>query len=691
MGQPAAEPANDPAAGPQQIVDRETPQPDAARAALVAKWCERINAAKKHFESDFQRMRKDQEYAREGADRSRWDPSEKYTANLVQRHVNTKVDALYAKNPRAVAKRRPRMEFSIWDGNPQTLQQAMMGVQAGLMDPNAMALLQDVQQGMAKKQMLDRVARTLELAFGYYVDEQQPPFKTSAKQLVRRTITNGVGYLKLGFQRIMQKRPEIESQIADVTNQLAHIQRLTADLADGELQPDSADAEEMKIALAALQAEPEMIVREGLTFGFPRSTEIIVDPRCRDLVGFVGARWIAHEMPMTADEIEETYGVDVGKSYTTYKPEGREVQAQYDKNEPLACVYEVQDKKTGTYFTVCEGYPDFLAEPAPPPLSIERFWNVFTLVFNGREDERKLYPYSDVYLIRPMQDDHNRAREGLREQRRANRPKYATGRGQLEDTDKAQLQADAGNVLIELNNLTPDSDVNKMIQRMQMHGIDPAMYDTSPHFQDIERVVGTQQANFGNVSGGTATESSIAENGRLSSVTSNVDDLDEFLTEVARAAGQIMLREVSAETAKKIAGPGAVWPDMSGQDIAEELMLEIKAGSSGRPNKAAELANLERAAPFLLQTPGVNPTYLASKMLERLDDDLDLEEAIVEGMPSIVAMNAAAGRQAQPATGDASTDPTQQGGAGGQNAPRADRNEPGPQPAFPAPAQMGVA
>ena len=63
-------------------------------------------------------------------------------------------------------------------------------------------------------------------------------------------------------------------------------------------------------------------------------------------------------------------------------------------------------------------------------------------------------------------------------------------------------------------------------------------------------------------SGATATETSIAENSRMSSTSDNVDDLDEWLTEITKSGGQLMLMQLSKQTIEEIVGPGAAWPDM---------------------------------------------------------------------------------------------------------------------------------
>src|SRR3546814_15284762 len=85
---------------------------------------------------------------------------------------------------------------------------------------------------------------------------------------------------------------------------------------------DSPDLHELRTMLATLQSQAEVIIREGPVWDFPRSTEIIVDPKCRSLKGFVGADWVAREFHMTPDEVKEVYDYDVkAKGYTTYGTE----------------------------------------------------------------------------------------------------------------------------------------------------------------------------------------------------------------------------------------------------------------------------------------------------------------------------------------------------------------------------------
>src|SRR3546814_11937235 len=81
---------------------------------------------------------------------------ERYLANLVQRHINQTVAALYAKNPKAVARRKPRMEFRISDGKPESLMAAMQALQDAAVTglppaPGVAELPQDAQDGVTRR------------------------------------------------------------------------------------------------------------------------------------------------------------------------------------------------------------------------------------------------------------------------------------------------------------------------------------------------------------------------------------------------------------------------------------------------------------------------------------------------------------------------------------------------------------
>jgi hypothetical protein len=119
-----------------------------------------------------------------------------------------------------------------------------------------------------------------------------------------------------------------------------------------------------------------------------------------------------------------------------------------------------------------------------------------------------------------------------------------------------------------------------------------------------------------------ATPAVIQEQARISDVNSNVDDLDDLLSEMAQAAGEMMLRTFHPITVQRVVGRGAVWPDQQREDYLNEIMLDIVASSSGRPNKAVELANFQQVAPLMLQA-GANPWAIIQYACKVLDSNID--------------------------------------------------------------------
>jgi hypothetical protein len=162
----------------------------------------------------------------------------------------------------------------------------------------------------------------------------------------------------------------------------------------------------MRLTIASLAAQTDIVVREGLMFSWPKSTAIIVDKNCTNLRDFLGCKWVAEEYCLTEDEIEQTYKVDVGKKYTAYNlsdsardwgadtSNAAEIWSRSPGNlnattedASRALVWEMYNKEDGLVYVICDGYPDFLREPAEPEFYTERFWPWFLVAFNETEGE----------------------------------------------------------------------------------------------------------------------------------------------------------------------------------------------------------------------------------------------------------------------------------------------------------------
>ena len=149
----------------------ETPE---RRKKLVTELQNRVDAAKGYHETSYKQMKKDMDAAMNGFDDSEWTDSQ-YVANILQRHVQQRTASLYAKNPKAQAKRRERMNYEVWDGDEKSLKMAydasMMAAQSGMpIPPSASMIIEDYTKGQNHRKMLDKVALTLEQLFDYYIE-----------------------------------------------------------------------------------------------------------------------------------------------------------------------------------------------------------------------------------------------------------------------------------------------------------------------------------------------------------------------------------------------------------------------------------------------------------------------------------------------------------------------------------------
>lgn len=669
--------------------------PDAEKAA-VKKWLATASDSRKYLSKAFKRMRADMDFAYKYGIGQQWegqtDNDDRYIANFIQRHVSQRTSALYAKNPKAIYRRRQRLDFAIWDGEQESLESAILQVQQAAQmqveaPPQAIELLMDVQQGVQSRRTADRIGKTLELLYAYYIGEGTPTFKQQMKQLVRRTISCGIGYVRPGYQRLMEKSPESQARLADSMSQIKHMERLRDDLTDQKFDESSAEMEELKAVITSLQSE-EIVLREGLVFEFPKSTSIIFDKKCTQIVGWIGADWVGEDWYLPPSDIQAIWRIDIGSNFKRYEYSGMESVPQArlgsggkDNTEGLACVTKIHHKPTGTCFVICEGYPGYIEKPYSPKDRVETFFPIYALAFNQIEHDEEIIPPSDITLLRPQQKEHNRKAEALRQHRIANRPLYVTPTGALEEGDVDNLSKYPAHAVIELDGLKEGQNANALLQPVEKVAIDPNVYTAADTFGDVQRVVGAESPDNQGVAGESATKTSVNESFRLSSLASNVDDLDALLTDVAKASGQILLRNAPAELVKEIVGPGAVWPQLTNEQLVKEVWLESIAGSSGRPNRAQELANFERVGPYIFQVPGIRPAWLAKHLIEIMDDRLDLEEAFTAGIPSIQAMNGIMGSE-QPGTGNPETDPNQQGAEGANNAEQGGETRGGAQPAY---------
>jgi len=287
--------------------------------AYIQWWEDRILKAKQYWSDDYKKMKEDSDFI----DGLQWPNQEKdddrYVVNICQSEVTASVSTLYAKNPTFTVKRKPKLDFAIWDEDIDTLRNAQLLGESAIasgqpLPPEIKALMDDVNQGKLNRSILDKTGKTLEIVFDHQLAKQHPTFKGEMKQVVRRVETHGAAFIKLNFQRVNQMAPEDVTKIADLNSRLKHIENLSENQEGSAGRDLMKEREELQNSIKSLQEQEYVVASEGLTYHFPRAPMLIVDPACTQLRGFLGARFLAEEFHLTRDQIKEVYGLDVGAS-----------------------------------------------------------------------------------------------------------------------------------------------------------------------------------------------------------------------------------------------------------------------------------------------------------------------------------------------------------------------------------------
>ena len=635
--------------------DQSTIEQPLSEERAIKLWRKRVKDAKMHFQTDFDRMQENMEFAAN----IQWQGQEKmdtesYIANVITQHVNNKVSNLYSKDPKCEAKCHERLNYTIWDGSVEEEWAANMACQQAILtgqitpgSQQALAIVQDIAQGKQWEKMCKKVGKTLELLYEHQCRAQAPSFKFQMKQLVRRVITTGVGFVRLNF--IRNNEQVLSSSLTDGTLafRLKEVKALLAGVGDDEIQLDDPRIEQLRLLMDSVTAEVQnpdpSKLEERLEFDFPSSTSIILDPRCKSLKGFIGAEWIAQQFIMPLETANTYFGltgekaVKTGGDFVQYADDATELpqptqdgKIEDKAKNPMGCFWEVFDLTTKTSFFICDGWKWYVQEPTPVKPNINRFWPIFALTFNDIETEPgtkvHVYPPSDVQLLKPMQKERNRSRQELREHRLGNRPFHWTLKGWMTEKDRQKVKEHETHEVIEMEGQPPNGDMVNAIGHWNGTPVDQNLYTTIPLNEDMQLAVGTSATQSGApIKNIAATPAVIQEQSRVAGVSSNVDDLDDLLSELAQSAGEMMLQEFSPETVKRVVGKGAAWPQDERADFLNEIFLDIVAASSGRPNKAIDVQNAMQLGPLMMQA-GANPWALIQYYARVLDANLNPAE-----------------------------------------------------------------
>ena len=649
---------------------------DGDMGELVKSWQKKILDAREFWGPVFKRIKEEQAF---GAGKQ-WPDDEsqleskkqKYVGDRIQQMLNRLCASRYAKNPKTSATVRERMPYAVWDETPESLagarailaaaqpilEKAQASMAQGLtpMAPpppeiaNAQAIVADYEAGQAEKALYAKVARTAALLVQQQWDTAQPDFIVQMKGLVTRVDTSRVGYVKVGYRRDEVPLDPVQSgNIASLRMRLQTLKSQLDKITSGEIEADSAQAEETEALLKSVteelsQAEKPEFEDEGPVDDFLTATSVIVDPACRCLKEFIGANWICHEMLMDVADAEAAYQIDLfDVGAVLYDENGprsastaRMPRADSKQNEAKkVCVWHVEDKRTGQCFVQIDGVKHFIREPYVNLPKVKRFWSIVALTYHVTEVEVNdpandvtIYGKSTVRRVMPMQVNINSKGEEFRQTVIANRPGWIHDKSKIMDQDLAALNAPRvahQSVGVSGNN---GGKVTDFIAARPVQPVDPILYDPSGDDHAMLLAGGMQTSNMGQQDPGeTATGQAIAEGSRISVDASNTADLDYALSTIAQMHWEMSLQAMTKEVVQRKVGRGAAFPDIAKDKFATDIFVEIEAGSSGKPNAALEVAKAEKLGPLIVQAMADPRLWFLVKIYARLlDSNIDIDE-----------------------------------------------------------------
>ena len=594
-------------ATPPANAEREVSAPD---KELAANFLKRIEDAKKRHEEQFKTFEVNRKLLR-GIDAE----GKRIPANLYFANLATMRPQVYAKDP----------EYAV---------QPNKGV--------AQAQLKITKQfGATAEAVLSKVL------------VKDAELKKRAKRLLTAAYVTSVGWWKCCWQEDKTADPLIENQIKDTQDNLKALETLRASISD----PEVGRNEDLKIAqlqqmLAGLQTQAEVSVARGLTLDFVMSEDILIlDPSVREFGDYLRASAIAHRVWFTREKYKATFGCEAKKAKSYTEKAGLISDGGVgDAKSDLLCVYEVWDQDSNRVFTVCEGEEGFCKEPFSPDWTGKRWYSFFGLAFN--EIEGTFYPLSDIELTQPQVTEINQTARDFQQDRKDARPLNVVRKGgTLTDADVQKLRDRNGADIVVVEGvggqpLSNDIFVGALAQ------LKPEVYDTSQARSFMEQIVGGGDANRGSVlKAKTATEAEILNQGLRSRSGERQDAMEDLLTELGVYALQVLLRKLSPQEVKAIAGEDAVWPELTAEEVFEKVTLEVRGGSTGKPNELQEQDRWTKLMPVIektmeqvskLREAGQEPLAqalieLARETLRRFDERIDIEEflppASAQGQP----------------------------------------------------------
>jgi hypothetical protein len=484
--------------------------------------------------------------------------------------------------------------------------------------------------------------------------------KSMVERVIRSAKVCGYGVVKVIFQTDTAQDPQIVAKINDVQDNLKRVAELTQDIAEGYCDDEDADKQTLEDTLSALQAKVEVLKSMGIVLDFVPADDFIVPHSVAELIDYVRSPWLGQRIWMDKDDAVAQFGLseDECQKLTTYPcRDGRDEDASSvahdakgmgkagkEKKGELVCVREVWDNRAQVVRTLIDGLDRYAKPTFAPQFVGKRWYPYFVLAFSWAEGERE--PLSAVAMADLLVQEYNATRSGFKEHREGAKPATLFDKGLLsvEDVQAIQNRRRLENIGIDAQG----QPVGNLVTTLQNPPIDPALYTTDPIRAEIDMIYGVQDAMRGVVmKAKTATEAEIMQQGMGARTLGQRSALEKWLGEIAQYVAEVLLLAMPEQQVAQIVGEGYQWPKLSRDQVFNLVQVDIRAGSTGQPDKQKDQQTWTQLLPEL--TPMLEKygqamaqgmtgaaesiKNLIAETLRRFDDRIDVETILPKVEP----------------------------------------------------------
>ncbi|MEN5115853.1 hypothetical protein ABE488_00750 [Luteimonas sp. TWI662] len=514
---------------------------------------------------------------------------------------------------------------------------------------------------------------------------QDAQLRRRGRPWVRSALTIGLGIIKASWQQRTEQCPQTAQAINDLQDNLTKARALQAELAGGGLVARATDGikglfgadrdsqvAELERQLETLQSQVERVVSRGYVIDVVAGEDFQVAPGFT-IANHLDAPWNAHRSFLRFDDAVaqfrehlsqygdpeqllrqatrfrarkpvmvqgETAAVDTvrAKDADAYVTGG---ETDGDEGEDFVALWELWSRDSGTVLTLIEGVR-YWVKPQWKPPATTRFYPIFLVTTSEVDGQR--HPQSLVTRTAKLVDEYERIGSAEARHRRRIVPKTAFNRSAMSPDDAEKLATAGTQEMVGINPTDPRQPLTEILYPVTYAAIDVALYDRTRIVQEIERIWGVQEALGGSINTPkTATEADIQQQGFTARTSGRRDLLEGALSELAQYTIEIARVYMTADDVRQIAGPDAMWPEYLGpDDVTRMVNIEIRGGSSGKPNTAAEreawgvmLPLLQQGITQIGQLRGSSPAAIADSLehllrltAEKSGDRIDIDQLI---------------------------------------------------------------